>query len=145
MDLDPQNINHRNDVKVIADRTKPNEEVLDKFQSAQPTGGKPAGKQAAPKGGAQPGKSEETTIEDHEEAKTLNFSDKIKYDLKPNHLDENSSLLVSNIYLPRLEAAIRFDIRYAQYSMFLQQKYDMSKKVLTYTAKLIKRTLHISP
>lgn len=41
--------------------------------------------------------------------------------------------------------AIRFDIRYSQYCVILQKKYDLAVKLLKDTLKLIERTLYVSP
>lgn len=57
----------------------------------------------------------------------------------------NSTEVKVNIYLEGLSLAIRFDIRYSQYCVILQQKYELAVKLLTDTLKLIKRTLYISP
>lgn len=50
-----------------------------------------------------------------------------------------------NIYLESLTLAIRFDIRYSQYCVIMQNKNDLAVKLLTDTLKLIKRTLYTSP
>ena len=44
-----------------------------------------------------------------------------------------------------LHLAIRFDVRYSQYCLVIQQKPDLAKKVLTDTQKLIDRCLYPSP
>mmetsp|Transcript_14713 Transcript_14713/g.19940 ORF Transcript_14713/g.19940 Transcript_14713/m.19940 type:complete len:209 (+) Transcript_14713:633-1259(+) len=41
--------------------------------------------------------------------------------------------------------AIRFDIRYSQYCVILQSKYELAVKLLKDTLKLIDRTLFVSP
>lgn len=44
-----------------------------------------------------------------------------------------------------MEAAIRFDIRYAQYLSFIEKKHELAKKILTDTEKLLRRTVHVAP
>ena len=41
--------------------------------------------------------------------------------------------------------AVRFDIRYSQYCVIMQQKYELAVKLLKDTKRLIARTLYASP
>lgn len=76
--------------------------------------------------------------------KPLNFSVPVKYDLAAADVDINSSKAPQNIYLQALPLAIRFDIRFAQYCVQIQDKLEMAKKILSDTLKLLQRTLHPS-
>ena len=69
----------------------------------------------------------------------------MKYDLVPADTEINSSKVAVNIYLESLQLAIRFDIRYSQYCVVQQKKYDLAVKLLKDTLKLIDRTLYVSP
>jgi len=60
----------------------------------------------------------------------LNFAVPVSYDLVPANVNTNSSKSAVNIYLEGLPVAIRFDLRYAQYCVTLQKKYDLAIKVL---------------
>lgn len=50
-----------------------------------------------------------------------------------------------NIYLESLPMAVRFDIRYSQYCIVMQNKYDLAVKLLKDTVCLMQRTLYASP
>lgn len=49
------------------------------------------------------------------------------------------------MYLLALPLAIRFDLRYSQYMIIIQQKNDLAKRVLTDAQKLIDRCLYCAP
>lgn len=129
------------------DRKRPNEEVLAGFASAQAAQGKD--KKAAPakdaKGKGAGAAAEEQAEVDEEEPVPLDFSAPVTYDLVPADSEINSSKISVNIYLESLQLAIRFDIRYSQYCVILQKKYDLAVKLLKDTLKLIERTLYVSP
>ena len=118
--------------------------------SAPATTGKAAAKQAAPAKGKDPKGAvpvkEETVDEDRPEAlPNLDFQKAVKYDLAAAQAKTNNSGIPPNIYLLNLHLAIRFDVRYSQYCLVIQQKPDLGKKVLTDTQKLIDRCLYPSP
>ena len=60
-------------------------------------------------------------------------------------MELNSGKRPLNIYLEALPLAIRFDIRYSQYAILIQEKFELAKRILADTSKLIERTLYVSP
>ena len=135
-------------------RRRPDEAQLAQYASQVPPSGqgsKPAakgGKEKPPpkeKKGEAAAATEELATEQDDEPEPLDFTQKVKYDLVAADAATNSSKVPPNIYLQSLSLAIRFDVRYSQYCVMIQQKYDLAKKVLQDTRKLINRTLYISP
>lgn len=130
---------------------RPNEELLAGFASSAAVSSKDGKKDKAkeakgkdPKGGAASA-LEEYPEPEEEEIITLNFSETVKYDLLPADAEINSNKVSVNIYLESLQLAIRFDIRYSQYCVIMQQKYELAVKLLQDTVKLMERTLYVSP
>jgi len=153
LDLDPQNINAMADVKVNKLRLKVTEDVLAPYQTAvaQPgakpgaAGAKPAAQAKAAGAKGQPQVPEDLPVEEEKAEALLDFSQKVDYQLVLADVQANSSHQEPNIYLRCLDAAVRFDTRYAQYLSYIEKKHDLAKKILTDSEKLIKRTLHVSP
>lgn len=50
----------------------------------------------------------------------------------------------ANIYFDFLETACKFDIRYAQYCIMIQHKYELARKMLKDTQRILERTLYAS-
>jgi hypothetical protein len=75
----------------------------------------------------------------------VDFTKPLKYDLHQAPVDVNNSSNVANLYLLSLPMAIRFDLRYSQYCIVIQEKFEIAKKVLTDTQKLIDRCLFCAP
>ena len=73
------------------------------------------------------------------------FSKPVSYDLAVADPEANSSKVSVNVYLEGLQLAIRFDIRYSQYCILMQQKNELAVKLLNDTIKLMGRTLYVSP
>lgn len=127
LDLEPQNINGRGDVRVNKARVKPNEQdALAQFQSAPaqaaPGGkGAPAAQKGAPpakpapggKGQPVPTQEVELPVEEEKAEGQLDFSQKVEHPLVSADAAINSSYVEPNIYLRGLETAVRFDVRYA--------------------------------
>ena len=132
-------------------RRRPDEAQLAQYASQVPPsshGGKPQKGKEKPPPKEKKGEAvadQELATEQEDEPEPLDFTQKVKYDLVPAATDINASKVPPNIYLQSLSLAIRFDVRYSQYCIMIQQKYDLAKKVLQDTKKLISRTLYISP
>jgi len=147
IEIEAQNINNATDVLVQNDRKKFSEEALAGSQSVPATGQGKAAKAApakdAKKGGA--AAAEEPVADDEDDVVPLDFSKPVSYDLVPADGPINSSCNSVNIYLESLPMAVRFDIRYSQFCVVMQQKYDLAVKLLKDTKRLIARTLYASP
>ena len=69
-------------------------------------------------------------VEEEKVEPPLDFTNRIEYQLAPSDPQINTSFVEPNIYLKHLEAAIRFDVRYAQYLTMIEKKHELAKKVL---------------
>ena len=147
IEIDQQNINSATDILVQNDRKKPNEDALAGYASQAAAGGKDKKaadkKEKAPKGGA--AVAEEVPEVEEDEPEVLDFSAPLTYDLVRADGELNSSRASVNVYLESLQLAIRFDIRYSQYCVILQGKYELAVKLLQDTLKLMLRTVYVSP
>jgi hypothetical protein len=152
IEIDQQNINCT-EILVNNSRRRPDEAQLAQYASSVPpsaAGTKAAAKNPKDKAPAKDKKgeaapAEELATEQDDEPEPLDFTKEVKYDLVPAEGSINSSKVTPNIYLQSLGLAIRFDIRYSQYCIMIQEKYELAKKVLLDTQKLIRRTLYVSP
>jgi hypothetical protein len=159
IEIDPQNINAATDVLVDTSRKVLTEDSLAAHQNpvvaaSAPAGGKEAKGKGAPakadpkaaKGGAPQTPQTEAPEEGiMEPLPTIDFTKQLKYELQQAPTDLNNSGLAPNIYLSALALAIRFDLRYSQYMIIIQQKNDLAKRVLTDAQKLIERCLFCAP
>lgn len=140
IEIDSQNINKAGDILVKNDRKKFSEEQLAGGSSAPATAQKnekkPAAKDTKPKPGGAPA-VEDPLPEEEDPVEPLDFTKPIKYDLVNAAVDTNSSCNSVNIYLESLPLAIRFDIRYSQYCVIMQSKYELAVKLLKDTLKLM--------
>lgn len=157
IEIDPQNINSATDVLVDVNRKVLSEESLAAFQQPVIASSAPAGKDA--KGKAPPAKAppkevkgappvvKEDPVDDEmmDPLPKVDFTKPLKYDLQSAPALANNSNLAPNIYLLSLPMAIRFDLRYAQYCIVIQEKSELAKKVLIDTQKLMERCLYCAP
>lgn len=120
------------------------EAALANVPAAAAAGGKGAppakGGKAAPAKGAATEEAEETA-----EAPSLDFSKPLDYKLALADPTANSSSLPQNIYVQGLEAAIRFDLRHAQYLTLIELKHEDAKRILQDSGKIAARCLYVSP
>lgn len=142
---------------VDVNRKPLSEDALAPFQTPVIAASAPAGKDA--KGKAPPAKApakneknampmmKDEPIEDEmmDPLPKVDFTKPLKYDLQSAPEQANNSSMAPNIYLLSLPMAIRFDLRYAQYCIVIQEKNELAKKVLTDSQKLIDRCLYCAP
>ena len=118
LDLDPQDANANATVKVNKQRLKATEDVLAPYQAvaaqpgAKPGGAKPAA-QAKPPPKGQPQVPDDLPVEDERAEAPLDFGQRLDYQLVLADVHANSAMQEPNVYLRYLDAAIRFDVRYA--------------------------------
>jgi hypothetical protein len=157
IEIDRLNINSATDVLVDVNRKVLSDDSLSAFQTpviaAAAPGGKdpkakaPPAKPPAkdPKGAPVATKEENADDEVMEPLPKVDFTKPLKYELQQAPEQSNNSGLAPNIYLTSLPMAIRFDMRYSQYLIVIQEKNELSKKVLSDTQKLIERCLYCPP
>jgi hypothetical protein len=120
------------------------ETALANVPAAAAAGGKGAppakGGKAPPAKGAAPEETEDTT-----ETSSLDFSKPLDYKLALADSTANSCSIPSNIYILGLEAAIRFDLRHAQYLTLIELKHEEAKMILQDSGKIAARSLYVCP
>jgi len=152
------NINGATDVLCDVNRKTLSDDTLAAYQTPVIASAAPAGKDGKPgkapppkappkdvKGAPAQTKDEPADDEMMEPLPKVDFSKPLKYDLQAAPQSSNNSSLAPNIYLMSLAMAIRFDLRYSQYCIIIQEKSELAKKVLTDTQKLIERCLFCAP